>query len=243
MTTRWLPTLTALLALSASARAAVPVDLALVLVDDVSLSIDDDEFALQKQGWQSAFTDPRVVSAIAAGTKGAIAVQYEEFASDYEVQVVVPWTLVHDAASARAFAAAVSGAPRSARGRTAIGEGVAMATAALVHAPFAAQRKVIDVCGDGTNNAGRPATEARDAALAQNITINGLAIANESAIPYLQRHTHPPGGLAHYYETNVTGGEGSFVLEIHDYNSFAAAVLRKLLNEIARNAPLVPRAG
>ena len=219
------------------ARAATPVDVALVVVDDVSLSINDDEFALQKAGWQAAFSDPRVIAAITGGAKGAIAVAYEEFASDYQVQMVIGWTVIHDAASAKAFATALHDALRSARGRTAIGEGVAMATKALAESGFDAERKVIDVCGDGNNNAGRLPTEARDAALAQGITINGLAIANESPIPYLQAHTHPPGGLAHYYEQNVTGGEGSFVLEIHDYNSFAQAVLRKLLSEIAARRP------
>ena len=71
----------------------------------------------------------------------------------------------------------------------------------------------------------------------QGITINGLAIANESPIPWLQAHTHPPGGLPDYYRANVTGGESSFVLEIHDYQGFREAMTRKLIEEIAALRP------
>jgi hypothetical protein len=223
------------------AFAATPVDVALVLVDDVSLSINDDEFALQKQGYEAAFADPRVLAAIHGGKAGAIAVAYVEFASDFQVATVINWTVIHDDASARGFAAALHAAARSARGRTAIGEGMFLALKDLASSGFDAERQVIDVCGDGTSNSGRLPNEARDDAVGRNIVVNGLAIANESAIPFLQRHTHPPGGLAHYYEENVTGGEGSFVLEIHDYGSFGQALLRKLLTEIsARPAEATP---
>jgi Protein of unknown function (DUF1194) len=213
------------------------VDVALVLADDVSGSINDDEFALQKKGWAAAFTDPQVISAIEGGPVGAIAVKYLEFAGSYEVKNVIDWTIIHDAASAKAFVQALTDAPRSFRGRTAIGEGIALATQDLAESGLEATRKVIDVCGDGTNNSGREVTDARDAALKQGIAINGLAIANESPIPWLEAHTHPPGGLDNYYRQNVTGGEESFVLKISSYESFADAVRRKLINEIAGRRP------
>jgi hypothetical protein len=216
-----------------AAQAAQAVDVVLVLVDDVSGSINDEEFQLQKQGYAAAFADPRVLSAITGGPNGAVAVAYVEFAGDFQVSTVVDWTVVRDAASARAFAAAMNEAPRSARGRTAIGAGIDLAVRDLATSGFDAARKVIDVCGDGTNNSGRPVTEARDEAVRQDITINGLAIANESDVPWLQLHTHPPGGLDEYYRQNVTGGENSFVLIIHDYASFGQAITRKLVDEIA----------
>ncbi len=235
-----------LLALPGAARAADPVgvDVALVLVDDVSGSINDGEFDLQKQGYLAAFTDPRVIAAIRGGPSGAIAVRYLEFASAYEVKNVIDWTVIRDAQSARAFAQAMKDAPRSFRGRTAIGAGIDLAVKDLGEGGFSAARKVIDVCGDGTNNSGREVTDARDDALKQGITINGLAIANESPIPWLQAHTHPPGGLPAYYRENVTGGESSFVLEIHDYQAFEEAMTRKLINEIASlRRPTPARAG
>ena len=105
---------------------------------------------------------------------------------------------------------------------------------------FEADRHVIDVSGDGTSNQGRSVTEARDAALSAGVTINGLAIFNKTAAAqggYLALHTNPPGGLAKYYRDNVTGGPGSFVLPIDDFNSFDEAMIRKLITEIAAATP------
>jgi len=219
------------------AHAAQAVDVALVLVDDVSGSINDDEYKLEKQGYYDAFTNPGVISAIQGGPIGAIGVALVEFAGEGQVETVVNWTVVHDAESARAFAQKLQDAPRSSWGHTAIGEGVTLAMQDLANSGLQATRRVIDVAGDGTNNSGRPVEDARDEAAKQGIVINGLAIANESDIPWLQRHTHPPGGLGNYYRHSVTAGETSFVLEVHSYESFTEAVTRKLVQEIASTAP------
>lgn len=228
----------ALLALghAAPARAAQPVDLALVLLDDVSGSINEDEYRLQKEGYLAAFTDQRVVDAIRSGPIGAVAVCFAEFAGAGQVSNVVDWTILTDAASAKAFAQRLHDAPRSAWGHTAIGDGIALALQDFGHSGVEATRKVIDIAGDGTNNAGRSVQQARDEAAHQNVTVNGLAIANESSVPWLQAHTHPPGGLDGYYRQNVTTGETSFVLIVHDYKSFGDAIVRKLVSEIAANA-------
>src|SRR5690348_5142044 len=74
------------IAFSPAAHAAETVDLALVLVSDVSRSIDDSEFKLEKEGYAAAFTSRRVIEAIQGGTVGAIAVSYVEFASSFEVR-------------------------------------------------------------------------------------------------------------------------------------------------------------
>jgi hypothetical protein len=92
---------------------------------------------------------------------------------------------------------------------------------------------VIDVCGDGTNNAGRDVSEVRDEAIAAGITINGLAIINERPTSWALAHTQPEGGLDNWYRENVTGGPGSFVLTIRDFRSFGEAMRKKLLSEIA----------
>ena len=218
---------------AAPVQAAETVDVALVLVDDVSGSINEDEFDTQKRGYHAALTDAKVLAAIQGGAAGQIAIAYVEFASDFQVRTVLPWAIIKDGASARAFADAMRAAPRSFRGRTAIGAGLDEAMRLLATPPLPADRKVIDVCGDGTNNLGRPVTEARDAAAEQGVIINGLALANESATPWLQAHTHPPGGLGNYYRDNVATGAGSFVIEISTYDSFAEAIKRKLLQEIS----------
>jgi hypothetical protein len=105
--------------------------------------------------------------------------------------------------------------------------------AQLARAPFSAERHTIDVSGDGTNNAGRDVVQARDEALALGVTINGLVILSERPLAWNPEHTNPPGGLANYYRTNVTGGPGSFVLEAKDFGSFGQAIVKKLVAEIA----------
>ncbi len=215
------------------AQAAEPVDVALVLVTDVSRSIDDQEFDLEKEGYVTAFTDPAVVKAIQGGAIGKIAVSYLEFASNYEVRTVIDWTVVADAASAKGFADRVRNASRSFRGRTAISAGIDRAMDVLAESGFEATRRVIDVCGDGTNNAGREITDARDEAVAAGVNINGLAIINDHPVAWTYAHVQPPGGLANYYRANVTGGPGSFVLEIHDFHDFGQAMTHKLISEIA----------
>jgi hypothetical protein len=219
--------------LIANPARADDVDVALVLVTDVSRSIDDSEFALEKNGYASAFTSQKVLEAIQGGPTGRIAVAYVEFASSFEVRTVLDWTVIRDKASAQVFADRLTAAPRSFWGRTAISAGIDQAVQLLAESGVTATRHVIDVCGDGTNNAGREAGDARDDAVKAGITINGLAIINDHPVSWTFAHVQPPGGLANYYRENVTGGPGSFVLEVHDFASFGEAMTRKLVDEIA----------
>lgn len=231
-------TLLASLGLMQAAHAAESVDVALVLVTDVSRSIDDSEFELEKQGYSAALTSPQVLAAIKGGTVGSIAVAYVEFASSYEVRTVLDWNVIRDEASAQAFSTRLSAAPRSFWGRTAISAGVDRAVQLIAESGYDTARRVIDVCGDGTNNAGREITEARDDALKAGIVVNGLAIINDHPVAWTFAHVQPPGGLAKYYHDNVTGGPGSFVQEIHDFHTFGEAMTRKLVTEIATRRTL-----
>ena len=215
------------------AAAAEPVDVMLVLVTDVSRSVDDTEFTLEKQGYSRALADPHVLAAIKGGAIGQIAVAYVEFAGSYEVRTVVDWHVVRDSETAAAFTREIEAAQRSYWGRTSISAGIDHAMQMLEEGGFEAQRRVIDVAGDGTNNSGRDVVEARDDAVKAGVTINGLAIINEHPVSYTFAHVQPPGGLANWYADNVTGGNGSFVVEVHSFQAFGEAMTRKLLNEIA----------
>jgi Protein of unknown function (DUF1194) len=220
-------------------QAATPqlVDVALVLAADVSRSITTDEFQLQRQGYAKAIANPDVVKAIQAGANGAIDLTFIEWAGSDEQQIVVDWQIVHDQVSAQKFADALLMAPRAYYGRTSISAALDFAMTRLKAAGVKAERQVIDVSGDGTNNAGRPLEDARAAALAAGVTINGLAIINTSGETLygggFSGHTQPPGGLPHWYHDNVTGGPGSFLLTVEDFESFGEAMTKKLLNEIA----------
>jgi hypothetical protein len=220
-------------------KAQQRVDVALVLAADVSRSITTDEFQLQRQGYAKAIADPDVVRAIQAGANGAIALTFVEWAGSDEQQIVVDWQIVHDQASAKAFTDTLLEAPRAFFGRTSISAALDFAMERLKASGVKAERQVIDVSGDGTNNAGRPLEEARAAALAGGVTINGLAIINETAGMFggFSGHTQPPGGLPSWYHDNVTGGPGSFLLTVESFESFGEAMTKKLLNEIAAARP------
>ena len=210
------------------AKAAEGVDVALVLVTDVSRSVHDEEYEMMKQGYAGAFNDTEVLAAIGGGALGRIAVSYIEFAGPTEVRTVVKWMVISDAASARAFTKKLEAAPRSFWGRTSISAGIDLAMRDLASLGMETQRQVIDVCGDGTNNAGRDVGVARDEAVAAGVTVNGLAIINDHPTSWTFAHVQPPGGLDNYYRENVAGGTGSFVLVIHDFASFGVAMKKKL---------------
>ena len=221
------------LLLAGSGHAAEPVDVALVLLSDVSRSVDDSEFRLEKQGYAAALQDKRVLDAIAGGPTGAVAIAYVEFAGSDEVTTVLDWHILRTAADAQALAGELEKAPRSAWGRTSISAGLDHSASLFSEAPVEPTRRVIDVAGDGTNNGGRDVQAARDDALAKGITINGLAIINDNPVNLAYAHVQPPGGLPAWYQANVTGGPGSFVLEVHSFQTFRDAMIRKLLSEIA----------
>jgi Protein of unknown function (DUF1194) len=218
---------------AASPARTEPVDLLLVLAADVSRSVDSQKFQLQREGYAAALADPRVIDAIQSGRRGRIGVLFLEWSGFGNQKVVIDWTVVDGPKTAQAFGDRLLESPRSFADRTSISGGIDAAVAQLARAPFEAQRRTIDVSGDGTNNAGRDVGLARDEALALGISINGLVILSETPLPWNPEHTNPPGGLTKYYRDNVIGGPGSFVLEAKDFNSFGEAIVKKMIAEIA----------
>ncbi|HEY1432997.1 MAG TPA: DUF1194 domain-containing protein [Stellaceae bacterium] len=208
------------------------VDLELILAADVSRSIDDAEFDLQRKGYAAALTDPRVLAAIHGRSGAAIGVSFIEWSGDEDQQVVVDWTEIRDEEDAGSMAAAILAAPRSFMGRTSISAAIDFAMGHFAKSKWQAKRRIIDISGDGTNNSGRAVTEARDQAISQGVTINGLAIINDKPNLGYSAHTQPPGGLPLYYRQNVIGGANSFLLVVQDFNSFADAMAQKLAKEI-----------
>lgn len=207
------------LGMASKAEAATMVGLELVLLVDVSGSVDANEYALQKGGYVQAFQSAAVQNAIMNSQLGSIAVTYVEWSGAAQQAQLVNWTLVNDAASANAFAAAIAGTSRAFSGLTAIGSAINYGAGLLAaDNGFDSLRKVMDVSGDGTSNDGASVTAARDAAVAAGITINGLTIGTAS--------------LLAYYQNNVIGGPGAFAIGVSDFADFAAAVEKKLIQEI-----------
>jgi Protein of unknown function (DUF1194) len=217
--------------------AAEQADLLLVLASDVSRSVDHPKFLLQREGYAAAVSDPHVLDAIKSGPHQRIALCFVEWSGFGAQKLVIDWTLIDGAPAARKFGDQLIELPRSFADRTSISGGIEFATAQLEHAPFEAPRRTIDVSGDGTNNAGRDVKLARDEALAKGIVINGLVILSDRPVPWNAEHTNPPGGLDKYYQDNVVGGPGAFVLVAENFNSFGRAIIKKLIAEIALLSP------
>ncbi len=225
-----LKSLVALSLLTAPVQAK-SVDLELVFAADGSGSIDNDELRLQRQGWADALTSQDVLYAIKNGPTGAIAVAFMEWGGPNSQVLIVDWHVIRDGASAKVFADKLMSAPRGATGYNSISNAIDFSVRLVESNAHEGTRKVIDVSGDGPNNQGRLVLEARDAAVAKGITINGL--------PIMLRQ---PGyldipDLDIYYKDCVIGGQGSFTVPVRERDQFIEAIKTKILLEIANLMP------
>jgi hypothetical protein len=201
--------------------------MALVLAVDVSESVDAGEYQLQHEGIARAFENPQVVDAIRGGPQGGIEVMVLEWSDRDKQSIVADWSLVKDQESAAVFATKVRAGKRSSQGLTAIGDALLASAAAFEQLPDKPQRRVIDLSGDGMANIGPTPAAVRDVLVKQGITINGLAIL--ATEPWLDG----------YYNDNVIGGEGAFLLQVQDFQTFATAIQQKLLAEISAKSPVI----
>jgi len=210
----------------AQAQSSIQVDLQLVLAVDASGSVSMERFELQKQGYAAAFRNPRVLRAIRSGSTGSIAVTMFQWTGPALQVPVVPWTLVRDEASAEALAVLIEKTSRQLfSGGTSISGAIDFGVTLMPSSPYRGIKRVIDVSGDGSNNRGRRADDARDDAVRAGITVNGLPIL--AIEPLLDR----------YYFEHVIGGPGAFMIPAQSYDAFAEAVIKKLIMEIASAPP------
>ena len=215
--------------------AAERVDLELVLVTDVSRSIDEGEARLQREGVASAFLSSDVIGAIRSGMLGRIAVAYVDYSSRPFNKLVANWRIIHDQESAAAFAQALLKMPLTYGTRTSISDAIEHAVELIETNAIAGTRRVIDVSGDGPNNHGRLVNEVRDEAVAKGITINGLPIVEEPGAAFGSRYYLPD--LDQYYQGCVIGGPGAFQVPARNFRDFARAIKKKLILEIAGWSP------
>jgi hypothetical protein len=218
-----------LTSVSAWHRAPTEVDLALVLAVDVSTSMDQDEQGLQRQGYVEAFRSPMVHRAIHDGMVGRIAVTYVEWAGAHPrfQNVVVPWTVLENPKDSLAFAARLARAPMYRMAGTSISEAIEFSMSLFSLGHFLAARRVIDISGDGSNNQGALVTEARDTAIAQGVTINGLPITLRNP------DRRENATLDAYYRDCVIGGPNAFMVPVQARGQFLTETRTKIVREIA----------
>lgn len=219
---------------AAAKDGATAVDVELVLAVDVSYSMDPEEQRIQRDGYVQALTSQPFLTALKSGTHQRIAVIYLQWASALDQDVLVPWTLIDSAQAAQAFAEKLTEAPYRRAQRTSISGAIDFSAQQFVNNGYNGERQVIDVSGDGTNNNGRPVTQARDDALQQGIVINGLPLLIR---PSNYGYFNDIANLDEYYEDCVIGGAGAFLIPIKDRANFIEATRTKLIMEIASILP------
>ena len=227
----WLP-----LAGAAAKGGTRPVDVELVLAVDISYSMDEEEQRLQREGYIEALQSEEFIKALKAGANGRIAVAYMEWASSYDQRTVVNWTLIDSPQTARAFATQLAGAPYRRASRTSISGAIDGAMRLFEGNGYDGARRVIDISGDGPNNNGRPVTQAREDALGQGVTINGLPLLIRPVrVAYMDIDN-----LDWYYEDCVIGGPGAFMIPVRGPEAFAEGTRTKLVLDIASAPQAVP---
>lgn len=214
--------------MSVSAFAAEEVDLELVLAADGSGSIDDEELRLQREGYARAVAHPSVQSAIKSGFLGKIAIAYVEWGAPESQHTIVDWTVIDGPESAASFGKKLVAAPRAAFGFNSISNAIAYSQNLIEANDYAGLRRIIDVSADAGNIGGMPLSVARAQALSAGVTINGLAISRPGS-------TRPFRGISleAHFAREVVGGPGAFVVTVDETISFADAVIKKLVLEIA----------
>jgi hypothetical protein len=213
----------------AGAAAQTAVDLELVIAVDVSLSMDLDEQRLQREGYVAAFRDADVQKAIVSGGHGRIAVAYMEWAGPHWQSVIIQWTVIDSPQAARAFADRLEAQPISRERWTSISGALQFARNLLGKSNASSARRVVDVSGDGPNNAGPLVLVARAALLADGVVINGLPIMLKAGSPGF----FDLADLDRYYASCVIGGPGSFMVPVKSLAELKEAIRRKLLLEIS----------
>ena len=209
------------------------VDVELILAVDVSFSMDPDEQALQREGYVQALRSKEFLTALHEGAHGRIAVMYVEWAGQFDQKILMPWRLIDGPEAADAVADELARAPYRRASRTSISGGLSFAKPLFDNSGYRGVRRVIDVSGDGANNAGAPVVSTRDGVTAAGITINGLPI----MIRRSRGSMMDIDNLDVYYEDCVIGGPGAFVVPIHDRDQFIDATRTKLILEVAGRQP------
>jgi Ca-activated chloride channel homolog len=210
--------LRALALLCLTAAPSLGCETALLLSIDVSGSIDGADYRLQTEGLASALTDPEVAEAL---VRGQVALAVVQWSGPSQQALVLPWQRMLDPGAVDRLAGRVATAPRAFKGSdTAVGQAIRFALAQF--APVGdCERRVIDISGDGQENAGFTDAKARAEAVAAGVMINAIAIEEPGqAFP-----------ITNYFRGWVIT-PGGFVVTARGLQDYAETLRLKLLREL-----------
>jgi hypothetical protein len=218
---KWILAAFASLISPAMAETTTPVAIELVLALDSSASVDREEFQLQLDGLALAFRDPEVQQAIEYLKPLGAAVAVVQWGAPGETRIVLPFTHLESARDSKAFGFRIGLIRRWMRASaTSISTALDDSTALIETNDFDGQKRVIDVSGDGPDNAGGDLEAARQRANAARIVVNGLPIMADQE------------GLDIYYRDNVIIGPDSFIEPARDFEDYIRVIREKLLREL-----------
>jgi Ca-activated chloride channel family protein len=204
--------------LAASTPGARACETALLLAIDVSNSVDPGEYRLQVDGTADALLDPEVREAILLGEVMLSVVQWS---GETDQELSIPWTTLRTEADIAAFSEQVRNMRRAfIQSNTAPGDAIRFALAQMgqvVHCT----RRIIDISGDGAQNAGSGTPAARREAERLGVTINGIAIESIGV------------SITQFYLRSVVTRHG-FVVTARRHIDYPRAIREKIKRELAR---------
>lgn len=210
------PVLAAVLALDPGAMQAC--ETALILAVDVSNSVDVAEYRLQIDGLADALSDPDIVVAM---VDGQVALSLMQWSGADQQVLSLGWARMRSSTDVAGFAARARSVPRAfVLSDTAPAEAVAFAMAQFAQVPDCT-RKVIDVSGDGTPNAGSDTRRARTTAERAGVTINGIAIESLGL------------AITGFYRRALITRDG-FVITARGHRDYPRAIRDKILREVSQ---------
>ncbi|WP_368187834.1 DUF1194 domain-containing protein [Aestuariibius sp. HNIBRBA575] len=191
---------------------------ALLLMIDVSNSIDEGEYRLQTDGLADALLDPEIMDEIIAGQ---VAMSVMQWSGQDRQMITQPWTILTNGDQVREFALIARTTPRAfALSDTAPGNALSLALDQMENAPDC-HRKIIDVSGDGTANSGIDVRPLRTRAERMGVTVNGIAIEGMGLT------------ITVYFHRSIITRDG-FVITARGHREYPDAIRRKILREVAR---------
>ncbi|MEM7547356.1 MAG: DUF1194 domain-containing protein [Pseudomonadota bacterium] len=209
------------LALATPAARAAECALALALALDISSSVNEREYAIQKDGLAAALRDPEVRAA-ALANPGSVWIAAYEWSGWQQQDMIADWQQISSAADLDALSARIEAHQRTyAVFSTAIGEGLQFGERLMSRLPKPCLREVIDVSGDGVNNEGLDPKRSRANGRLAGITVNALVIKGATPDP------EP------FYRDHVIGGPGAFMMIARNgFEDYPDMIIGKLVREI-----------
>ena len=197
---------------------ALACETALVLTNDVSGSIDAGDYRLQTEGLSAALIDPEVTEAL---VRGQVALAVVQWSGSAQQEMSIPWARMLTPGHVAQLADRAGMMPRAFKGSdTAVGEALRFALTQFAAVPDC-QRQVIDISGDGQENAGFTDARARSEAVAAGVMINAIAIEEPG----------PAFPITNYFRGWVIT-PGGFVVTARGLQDYAVTLRLKLLHEL-----------